>query len=59
MTKEFSQLEVGQQFVLNGETFTKVAAKKISCCKSINAHRTNDASKRVFVPPKTMVEVND
>lgn len=57
MTKKFSELADGEKFVFNGVEYSKIAAVKISCCKSINAVATANEKQRIFVNPITEVEV--
>lgn len=59
MKKQFKEIVDGEQFTFNGLQFKKIAAVKISCCKSINAEESTNANNRIFVQPNQEVEVND
>lgn len=59
MTKKFSELADGTKFTYNGTEYEKIAAVKISCCKSINAKASANDAQRIFLAPNTEVEVND
>lgn len=58
MEKQFSQLNVGDNFVANGLAYTKTAEVRISCCKTVNAQLTADANNKTFFQPNTVVTVN-
>lgn len=57
--KKFEEIADETVFKLNGIEYRKVAAVKISCCKSINAVQLNNEPSRVFIQPSTDVEVNE
>ena len=59
MIKLFSEVPDNNIFTINGMQYTKVAAVKISCCKSINAIKVDNDHQRIFIQPATEVEVND
>lgn len=59
MIKKFSELENGTKFTFNGTEYEKIAAVKVSCCKSINAKSTANAKQRVFIVPAAEVEVTE
>lgn len=59
MIKKFSELTDGQQFKLNDLEYKKIAAVKISCCKSVNAVAANNEKQRIFVQPGIEVEVSE
>jgi hypothetical protein len=59
MIKPFKDVNEGDTFTLNGLEFKKTALVKVSCCKSINAEQSANASNRIFVQPNQEVEVND
>lgn len=59
MNKQFKDLTDGEIFRYNNTEYTKIAAVKVSCCKSINAQETANANNRIFVQPSVEVEVND
>ena len=56
--KQFSQLAVGERFVLNGIEYIKTQEVRISCCRSINCQSVMDANHKNFVAPNTTVSVN-
>jgi hypothetical protein len=58
MTKKFSELAIGERFVLNGVEYIKTQEVRVSCCRSINAQLTNDANNKTFVSGNTVVNVN-
>lgn len=53
---QFSELVDGDKFMHNNVEYTKIAPVKISCCKSVNALRTDNSKQRIFVPPQQQVE---
>lgn len=57
-TEVFSNLPVGSRFFLNGVEYVKIDQVKVSCCKSINAHQSNNAGQRIFLAPTTQVNIN-
>lgn len=59
MTKTFDELSNGTKFIHNGTEYEKIANVKISCCKSINAKAVANEKTRIFVAPKTTVEIKD
>lgn len=58
MSSLFSDLKEGDKFQIPGKeiVYEKTKAVKISCCKSQNARELNDASKKTFFQPGTIVE---
>lgn len=52
----FSEVQVGQKFSFNGETFTKTEPVKISCCKSACAVNVS-TSVKIMVKPSDEVEL--
>lgn len=56
--KIFAEVPVGSKFTVNGLEYTKVAAVKVSCCQSINAHLSDNTSARVFFQDNVVVQVN-
>ena len=56
--KLFSDLQVGNNFTVNGVEYTKITEVKISCCKSVNAQTTANASNKTYFPNNTVVTIN-
>lgn len=56
-TVSFNEVQVGAEFTYNGNQYTKLEQKKISCCKSINASLVSDANQKVFIKPQDTVEI--
>ena len=59
MKKQFKDLTDGELFQHNGEEYKKIAAVKVSCCRSINCEQSSNSQHKIFIPPLTEVEVND
>lgn len=59
MIKQFHEVSEGANFKLNGLEYKKISLVKISCCRSINAEESTNASNRIFVTPNQEVEVDD
>jgi len=59
MQKEFKDVNVNQNFTMNGKQYVKVQAVKVSCCRSINCHAVANAKDRTMVQPNVKVEVQD
>jgi hypothetical protein len=58
-TIQFKDVQQDQLFVWNGVEYKKTAEKRISCCRSINAVKSDDPKVRVQVTPITEVQVKD
>jgi hypothetical protein len=56
MIKKFSELENGEKFKVKEIEYEKIAAVKISCCRSINAKNTSNEQQQIFVTPNQEVE---
>lgn len=52
---KFSTLAVGDQFIFNGKTFSKIQQKKVSCCKVLNAVNLEN-NEKVMLRPIDIVE---
>lgn len=59
MNKPFKDLNEGEVFKYNNLEYKKIAAVKVSCCRSINAEETSNANNKIFIQPLTEVEIND
>ena len=59
MNKLFKDVVEGEVFKHSNLEYKKIAQVKISCCRSINAEETTNASNRTFIQPNIEVEVND
>lgn len=57
--KEFKDLLVNEEFVVNNVKYTKINEVKISCCRSVNCHVHGKQTERTFFAPSTQVEVED
>jgi hypothetical protein len=58
-TVQFKDVSVGSEFTMNSIKYKKIDSIKISCCRSVNAHATSDASQKTFVQPATEVQIDD
>jgi flagellar biosynthesis regulator FlbT len=54
---KFQELKVNDKFFINGIEYTRVADKRVSCCKVLNAVASNEPSKVIQVKPLTVVQV--
>ena len=59
MIKQFNDVAENEVFKFNGLEYKKIAAVKVSCCRSINAEDTTNANNKTFIQPLQEVEVND
>jgi len=59
MIKKFNELENGQKFTFNGIEYEKMAAVKVSCCRSINAKNISNEQQQTFIAPNQEVETID
>lgn len=57
--KLFKDVIENQNFILNNETYTKIAIEKVSCCRSINAFKVSSNNEKILVKPDQEVEVSD
>ena len=58
-TKQFKDVSVNTQFTLNGVDYKKIDEVRVSCCRSINACRVDDANNRIQVKPLDEVTTKD
>jgi hypothetical protein len=58
-TKQFKDLVVNEEFVLNSISYKKIEEKRISCCRSINACEITNDDKKIQVKPLEEVTVNN
>jgi len=58
MQKKFSELNVGDKFVVNGTEYVKVATVRISCCQSMNAHASENINDKKMFSDETVVVIN-
>jgi len=59
MQKRFSDLAVGEKFVVNGVEYVKTQDVRISCCRSVNSYESANASKKHNFDPGTLVTVEN
>lgn len=59
MNKPFKDLNEGEVFKYNNLEYKKIAAVKVSCCRSINAEETSNSNNKIFIQPLAEVEIND
>lgn len=59
MNKQFKDILEGEQFKHNSLEYKKIAAVKVSCCRSINAEETTNTNNKIFIQPLIEVEIND
>lgn len=53
---KFSEVTVGQKFSFQNQQFVKIAAEKVSCCRSLNAQNLTNNNK-VTIAPEAGVEL--
>jgi hypothetical protein len=58
LTKTLDQVAVGENFKVNNIEYTKIQETRVSCCRSVNCHVSNDTKQRTFFPGNTVVETN-
>jgi len=58
-TKQFKDLNIDDEFVLNGLSYKKIEEKRVSCCRSINACAVGNPDQKIQVKPLDEVSVND
>lgn len=58
-TKQFKDLNLNDEFTLNGTVYKKIEEKRISCCRSINACSVTNSANKIQVKPLDEVTVND
>jgi hypothetical protein len=59
MNKQFKDILEGELFKHNNLEYKKIAAVKVSCCRSINAEETTNTNNKIFIQPLIEVEIND
>jgi hypothetical protein len=59
INKQFKDLNDGEIFTYNNIEYKKIAAVKVSCCRSINAEETQNSNAKLFIQPTIEVQVND
>lgn len=59
MKKQFKDLNVNDQFILNDNTYKKIEDIKVSCCKRLNACSIIDDSNKIQVKPLEEVELKN
>lgn len=57
--KQFKDVAVNEEFMLNGVQYKKIEEVKVSCCRSINACRVDDVNKKIQVKPLDEVTTNN
>ncbi len=55
---QFKDVTVGQKFVFNEETYTKIVEERISCCKALNALKDSNQEKCMILPLQEVQIVN-
>lgn len=58
-TKQFKDLNLNDEFTLNGIAYKKIEEKRISCCRSINACAVANETNKIQVKPLDEVTVSD
>lgn len=58
-TKQFKDVNVNEEFTMNGILYKKIDEVRISCCRSINACLVNDSNNKIQVKPLDEVTVSD
>lgn len=53
---QFKDVEVGVQFVRNGDTYVKITEEPVNCCTKLNAKRV-DTEEKIMVLPLDEVDV--
>jgi hypothetical protein len=59
MKKQFKDLNIDDQFILNNNTYKKIADIKVSCCRKLNACLVEDTNQRIQVKPLDEVELKN
>lgn len=57
MEKKFSEVAIGEKFVVNGVEYTKSQEVRVSCCKSVNCHLSDNKGQTSFFPGDALVTV--
>lgn len=57
--KQFKDVAVNEEFMLNGVQYKKIEEVKVSCCRSINACMVDDVNKKIQVKPLDEVTINN
>jgi hypothetical protein len=57
MNKLFKDLNIGEKFTLNNETYIKAEEERVSCCKVLNALK-EATNEKVMITPLQEVQVN-
>jgi len=58
MDKQFKDLSVGEQFVHNAVSYTRITDERVSCCHVKNAIN-NQTQEKVMITPLEMVTVQN
>jgi hypothetical protein len=57
MNKLFKDLNIGEKFVYNNETYIKTEDERVSCCKVLNALKESN-NEKIMITPLQEVQVN-
>ncbi len=57
MNKLFKDLNIGEKFIYNNETYIKAEDERVSCCKVLNALKESN-NEKVMITPLQEVQVN-
>lgn len=57
---QFKDLKVDDTFTLNGKQYKRIADRRVSCCKILNASNVENPAEVIQVKPlTTTVQIND
>lgn len=56
---KFNDVQVGQKFTLNNVEYTKTEPQKVSCCKTLNAIKTENSEKFMIRPNQEVTLVTE
>ena len=58
MEKQFSELAVGDKFIVNGTEYIKTEDVRVSCCQVINCYASTNVNQKTFFQGDIKVIVN-
>lgn len=56
--KQFNELNTNDRFIVDSIEYIKIDTVRVSCCKSINAQRVDNAAVTAFFADDITVQVN-
>ncbi len=55
----FSEIKEGETFTYAAEQWTRIKDQKVSCCKVLNAAKTDNPAAKTQIGPSVQVQIND